>query len=98
MRRLPVRILHVRPDHVGGGVAQGTLRPRRRGGEGTDERQHLPLRSLCQYRRGNPKSSQKHLVLDYSWPVTEKQISPVAEQRVPGSKFKLKFTGEGKTL
>ena len=26
LRRIPVRLLHVRPDHVGRGVAQGTLR------------------------------------------------------------------------
>ena len=27
VRRLPVRLLHVRPDHVGGRVAQGAMRP-----------------------------------------------------------------------
>src|SRR5438034_5989138 len=66
VRRIPVRILHVRPDHVGRCIAQGTLRSRRCGGEGTDERQHLPLRSLCQYRGRDPTSSQKHLAASRS--------------------------------
>ena len=66
VRRIPVRLLHVRPDHVGRCIAQGTLRPRRRGGEGTDERQHLPLRRLCQYRGRDPTSSQKHLAASRS--------------------------------
>jgi hypothetical protein len=57
-----VRILHVRPDHVGGRVTQGTLRSRRRISEGTDERQHLPLWSLCQYRGRNSTSSKEQLI------------------------------------
>ena len=69
LRRIPVRLLHVRPDHVGRCVAQGTLRSRRRGGEGTDERQHLPLRRLCQYRGRDPTSSQKHLAASRSDPM-----------------------------
>ena len=40
-------------------LAQGALRPRRRGREGTDERQHLPLRGLSQYRGRDPASSQE---------------------------------------
>src|ERR1700684_4339330 len=37
------------------------MRSGRRRGEGTDERQHLPLRCLCQYRRRDPASTQKRL-------------------------------------
>src|SRR4030095_10066970 len=61
-----MRLLHVGPNHVGGGVAQRTLRPRRRGGKGTDERQHLPLRRLRQYRGRDPTGSQKHLAVSRS--------------------------------
>ena len=61
LRRIPVRLLHVRPDHVGRCVAQGTMRPRRRGREGTDERQHLPMRGLCQHRGRDPASSQERV-------------------------------------
>ena len=32
--RLPVRVLHLGPDHVGRRAAQGAVRPRRRGGQG----------------------------------------------------------------
>src|SRR4029453_8941756 len=64
-----MRLLHVGPNHVGGGVAQRTLRPRRRGGKGTDERQHLPLRRLRQYRGRDPTSSQKRLVPSRSDPM-----------------------------
>src|SRR5438034_1096004 len=66
VRRIPVRILHVRPDHVGRCIAQGTLRSRRCGGEGTDERQHLPMRRLCQDRGRDPTNSQKHLATSRS--------------------------------
>src|SRR6185295_19149163 len=62
-------ILHVRADHVGCGVTQRTLWSRRRGGEGADERQHLPLRSLCQHRGRDPTGSQKRLVVISSNPM-----------------------------
>ena len=61
LRRLPVRLLHVRADHVGGGAAQGTVRPGRRGREGIDERQHLPLRRLSEHRRRDPASVARTL-------------------------------------
>ena len=61
VRRVSVRLLHVGPDHVGRRVAQGTVRSRRCGREGTDERQHLPLRRLPQHRGGDPASSQERL-------------------------------------
>src|SRR5262245_4965151 len=57
LRRVPVRVLHPRPDHVSGRAAQGALRPRGRGREGTDEWQHLPVRGVSQYRGGDPASS-----------------------------------------
>ena len=56
LRRIPMWLLHVRADHVGGGAAQGTLRSRRCGREGTDERQHLPLRGVS--RISWPRSSK----------------------------------------
>ena len=54
VRRIPVRLLHVGPDHVGGGAARGAVRSRGRGREGADERQHLPLRGLSQHRGRDP--------------------------------------------
>ena len=36
-------------------LLQGTLRAGRRGGEGINERQHLPLRRLPEHRRGDPE-------------------------------------------
>ena len=55
-----MRLLHVRPDHVGGGVASRSRAVRRRGREGTDERQHLPLRRLPQHRGRDPECAAKH--------------------------------------
>ncbi len=51
MRCLSMRLLHVGPDHVGGGVLEGAVRAGGRGGEGIHERQYLPLRSLSQHCR-----------------------------------------------
>ena len=52
---LAVRLLHARPDHVGGGADQGRPRRQRRGNPRVDERQHLPLRRLPEHcRRGAP--------------------------------------------
>ena len=74
LRRIPVRVLHVRPDHVGRRVAQGTVRSRRRGREGIDERQHLPLRRLSQHRGRDPASSQKRLAASRSDPHEDLRI------------------------
>src|SRR6266849_5247377 len=48
-------LLHTRPDHFGGSIAE--RRPHRIGGGDTrvDERQHLPLRRLSQHRRGDSR-------------------------------------------
>ncbi len=54
--RVPVRLLHVRADHVGRRAAQGAVRSGRRGREGADERQHLPVRRVR--RTSWPRSSR----------------------------------------
>src|SRR5918996_1309116 len=46
-----MRLLHVRTNHVGGGVVERTVRPRRHRSEGIHERQHLPLRCVSKHRR-----------------------------------------------
>src|SRR6266404_877586 len=56
-----MRILHFRADHVGSGPNEGAVRSRRRSRKGTDERQHLPLRCLRQYRRSDPTGSTTRL-------------------------------------
>src|SRR5262245_7693931 len=56
-RCLPVRVLHVGPDHVSCGLAQGALWPGGRGREGADERQHLPMRGVFEHRRRDPARS-----------------------------------------
>src|SRR5439155_8880162 len=63
-----MRLLHVGPDHVGRGVAQGTLRPERRGREGAHERQHLPMRGVPEHRRRNPASSADGLSTAHAAP------------------------------
>ena len=40
-------------------LLEGALRPRGRGGEGIDERQHLPLRGLPQHRGRDPAGPRK---------------------------------------
>src|SRR5579871_6634769 len=48
-----MRILHARPDHVGRRADCGGASPLRRRDPRADERQHLSLRSLHQYRGGH---------------------------------------------
>ena len=50
-RRLPVRLLHARADHVGGRLRPRGPRRQRRGNPRIHERQSLPLRRLSQHRR-----------------------------------------------
>ena len=54
-RRLPVRLLHTRPDHVRRRADQGRPHRFRRRNPRVDERQHLSLRRLPQHRRGDPR-------------------------------------------
>src|SRR5260221_1223586 len=54
-RRVPVRLLHARTDHVGGRVAGRGASGQRRGHPRVHERQHLPLRRLLQHRRRDPR-------------------------------------------
>src|SRR6267378_1261960 len=55
-----MRLLHVRSDHVGGGLAVGAGWAWRRRGEGIHERQHLSLRRVSKHRRGNSECAAKH--------------------------------------
>src|SRR5919204_495248 len=48
-----MRLLHVGTNHVGGCIAERTVRNGRCGGEGIHERQHLPLRRVSKHRRGD---------------------------------------------
>ena len=48
-----------RPDHVGGGVVEGTVRTGRRRGEGIHERQYLSLRRLSKHRRCDSECAAK---------------------------------------
>ena len=50
-RRLPVRLLHARPDHVGDRLREGRPCRQRRRHPRIHERQSLPLRRLSQHRR-----------------------------------------------
>ena len=50
-RRIPMRVLHARPDLLGGGPHRGGKGENRRRNSRADERQHLPLRCLSQHRR-----------------------------------------------
>ena len=52
-RRLPVRLLHAGPDHVGRRLRQGRPRRDRRRHPGVHERQPVPLRRLPAHRRGH---------------------------------------------
>src|SRR5690349_16485992 len=53
-----MRLLHFRSNHVRGCPDEGA---RRAGGcrrQGSDERQHLPLRSLSEHRRCHPRGAE----------------------------------------
>src|SRR6202045_2041618 len=59
VRRLSVRVLHVRPDHVGGDAFERTMRTGGRGREGVNEWQYLPVRRLSQHRRRDSECAAK---------------------------------------
>src|SRR5688500_6850393 len=50
-----MRLLHARPDHVGGCVRRWRTCPQRRRDPRIYERQSLPLRRLSQHRRRHPR-------------------------------------------
>ena len=54
-RRVPVRLLHAGPDHVGDRLRRGGPCRNRRRNPRIHERQSLPLRRLSQHRRGDPR-------------------------------------------
>ena len=57
-RRLPVRLLHAGPDHVGHRLREGGARGRRRYDPRIHERQSVPLRGLSEHRlRRRPSQS-----------------------------------------
>src|SRR6266511_684131 len=51
LRRLPVRIVHLGADHVGGGAAPGGACGHRRGDPGVDVGQPVPVRRVPPHRR-----------------------------------------------
>src|ERR1051325_1429556 len=59
LRCLPMRLLHIRPNHVGGGALERAVRTRGRGCEGIHEWQYLPLRSLSQHCGCNSERASK---------------------------------------
>ena len=61
MRCLSVRLLHFRPDHVGGGALERTVRTGRCRREGIHERQYLPLRRVSEHRRRDSAECGKAL-------------------------------------
>ena len=65
-RRLPVRLLHQRPDHERGGAAEGADRAHGRGHQAGHGRKHLPLRRLHKHccrgeaRAGPSLTKERH--------------------------------------
>src|SRR4030088_868345 len=55
-----MRLLHLRPNHVGGGAVERTVRAGGHGREGIHERQYLPLWSVSQHCRGDSNGAAKH--------------------------------------
>src|SRR2546423_11640483 len=54
-----MRLLHIRPNHVGGGTVERAMRPGGCGRERVHERQYLPVRSVSQHCRGHSKCAAK---------------------------------------
>src|SRR5437660_7804299 len=54
-----MRLLHIRPDHVGGGALERTVRSRGRGRERIHERQYLPVRGVSEHCRCHSKCAEK---------------------------------------
>jgi FAD binding domain in molybdopterin dehydrogenase len=52
-RRVPMRVLHTRPDLLSGRPDEGRSREASRRDPRVDERQHLPMRRVFEHRRGD---------------------------------------------
>src|SRR5260221_3819346 len=59
-RRRAMRLLPVRPDHVGDGAAHRQRQAQRPRHRQRDERQYLPLRDLCPHPRRHPRGGPRH--------------------------------------
>src|SRR5712672_1047518 len=102
-RWIAMRLLHPRPDLLGRrarGGAQGGLakpcdrgcrdrsRPDRYRDRRTHERQHLPLRRLCQYRRGDPRRGRgRPLMKPFRYERASGVASACASAAEPTAKF-----------
>src|SRR5205807_2159357 len=103
-----MRLLYVRPDHVGRRIAQRALRSRRRSREGANERQHLPLRRLRQYRRSDPTGSTTRLkrraggamhIFEFIRPKdSAAAIAAAAQSKTAQQGADVRFMGGGTTL
>src|SRR5712692_10588156 len=105
-----MRVLHARPDLLGrravgrtqGGLAKprdGGCRdrasPDRRRDRRTDERQYLPVRRLCQHRRGNPRRGRGR---PHMKPFRYERASGIASACISASEPTAKFIAGGTNL
>src|SRR5229473_1386140 len=103
-----MRLLYVRPDHVGRRIAQRALRFRRRSREGVNERQHLPLRRLRQYSHRDPTGSKTRLkrraggamhTFEFIRPTdSAAAIAAAAQSKTAQQGADVRFMGGGTTL
>src|SRR5437588_2548140 len=103
-----MRLLYVRPDHVGRRIAQRALRFRRRSREGVNERQHLPLRRLRQYSHRDPTGSKTRLkrraggamhTFEFIRPTdSAAAIAAAAQSKTAQQGADVRFIGGGTTL
>src|SRR5260221_9009422 len=83
-RRLPVRVLYLRPDHVGGGVHRRGAHRLERGNPRVDERQYLSLLRLSSDRRRRRSRCQGESVMhDFSYAQANSRADAIALAGLP---------------
>src|SRR5258705_242202 len=103
MRCLSVRLLHFRPDHVGGGACERTVRTGRCGGEGIHERQHLPLRRVSEHRGRDSASAARGSGRMKTFQLTRpndnaQAIAAAAKSKTAQQGAEIRFIAGGTTL
>src|SRR5215470_10198585 len=103
MRRLSVRLLHIRPDHVSGRAFERTMWCERRGGEGIHERQYLPLRRISKHRGRDSKGARGRQDGMKTFQITRpgdygQAISATAKAKTAQQGADIRFIAGGTTL
>src|SRR5438105_4362444 len=101
-----MRLLHIRPDHVGGGALKRTVRAGGCGRERIHERQYLPVRGVSEHCRCHSKCAEKCRAPETSMKTfaltrandSAQAIATAAKATTAQQGAEIRFIGGGTTL